>query len=160
MDALNAGDTFYTQNLGIPELRAAVASYVARLHRDTGVDNVAITNSGMSALMLVAQALVGHGDRVVAVTPLWPNLVEIPKILGAQVETIALRFTAHGWKLDLGQLLEAMSPGTSAVFINSPNNPTGWTIDRASQQAILEHCRLDGEHVRGCWVVDLVLRKE
>jgi aspartate/methionine/tyrosine aminotransferase len=118
------------------------------LHRDTGVDSVAITNSGMSALMLVAQALVGPGDRVVAVTPLWPNLVEIPKVLGAEVETIALRFTPHGWKLDLGQLLEALSPGTRALFINSPNNPTGWTIDRASQQAILDHCRR-----HGIWII-------
>src|SRR6185295_7271557 len=57
-DALHAGDTFYIQNLGIPELRDAVAGYFTRLHRDTRADDVAITNSGMSALMLVAQALV------------------------------------------------------------------------------------------------------
>jgi len=148
VDALNAGDTFYTQNLGIPELRETVASYVARLHRSTVADNVAITNSGMSALMLAAQALIGHGDRVVAVTPLWPNLVEIPKILGAQVETVALQFTPGGWRLDLDRLLEALTPGTRAVVINSPNNPTGWTIDRASQQAILEHCR-----GHGIWII-------
>ena len=83
----NAGETFYTHNLGIPELRDAIASYVTRLHRPTGVDDIAVTNSGMSALMLTTQALVGPGDRVVAVTPLWPNLVEIPKILGARRST-------------------------------------------------------------------------
>jgi aspartate/methionine/tyrosine aminotransferase len=148
VDALNAGDTFYTQNLGIPELRDAVAGYLTRLHRNTGADDVAITNSGMSALMLVAQALVGHGDRVVAVTPLWPNLVEIPKILGAEVETVALRFTPVGWVLDLDRLQRALTPDTRAVFINSPNNPTGWTIDRSSQQAILDHCRR-----HGIWIV-------
>ncbi len=141
VDALNAGDTFYTPNLGIPELREALAGYVTRLHRPTEVDDVAITNSGMSALMLTAQALIGHGDRVVAVTPLWPNLVEIPKILGAVVETVGLRFTPQGWVLDLDRLLGALTPGTTALLVNSPNNPTGWTIDRDSQRAILQHCR-------------------
>jgi len=148
IDALLAGDTFYTQNAGIPELREAVAGYVTRLHRHTDVGSIAITNSGMSALMLVTQALIGHGDRVVAVTPLWPNLVEIPKILGAEVETVALRFTPQGWVLDLDRLMAALSPETKALFINSPNNPTGWTIDRASQQALLERCRR-----YGIWII-------
>jgi aspartate/methionine/tyrosine aminotransferase len=102
----------------------------------------------MSALMLTAQALIGHRDRVVAVTPLWPNLVEIPKILGAEVETVGLRFTPQGWVLDLEQLLHALAPGTTAVVLNSPNNPTGWTIDRDGQRAILQHCR---KH--GIWII-------
>jgi aspartate/methionine/tyrosine aminotransferase len=144
VDALNAGDTFYTHNLGILELREAIAGYLTHLHRPTEVEEVAITNSGMSALILSAQALIGHADRVVAVTPLWPNLVEIPKILGARVDTVALRFTPQGWVLDLERLLQALTPDTRAVLINSPNNPTGWTIDRDSQRVILEHCRRYG----------------
>lgn len=148
VDALNNGDTFYTHNLGVMELREALAEYLSRLHRPTAVDEVAVTNSGMSALMLAAQALIGHADRVVAVTPLWPNLVEIPKILGATVETVALTFTHQGWLLDLDRLLSALTPDTRAVLINSPNNPTGWTIDRASQQRVLEHCRR-----HGIWII-------
>jgi aspartate/methionine/tyrosine aminotransferase len=148
VDALASGDTFYTQNLGIPALREAIAAYVTRLHRPTGVDAIAVTNSGMSALMVATQALVGPGDRVVEVTPLWPNLVEIPKILGAQVHCVALRFGAAGWQLDLDELLAALTPGTRAVYINSPNNPTGWTLDRDHQRAILAHCRR-----LGIWVV-------
>lgn len=148
IDSLQAGETFYSQNLGIPPLRAAIANYVSRLHRPTAPEHVAATNSGMSALMLVVQALVGHGDRVVAVTPLWPNLVEAPRILGAHVETVALRFTPQGWTLDLDRLLSALTPNTKALFVNSPNNPTGWTIDRASQRALLDHCRR-----HGIWVI-------
>jgi aspartate/methionine/tyrosine aminotransferase len=87
---------------------------------------------------------VGPGDRVVEVTPLWPNLVEIPKILGAQVHCVALRFAPQGWQLDLDELLAALTPGTRAVYINSPNNPTGWTLEREDQRAILEHCRRYG----------------
>jgi len=39
------------------------------------------------------------------------------------------------------ELLAALAPGTRAVYVNSPNNPTGWTLDRSDQRAILEHCR-------------------
>jgi aspartate/methionine/tyrosine aminotransferase len=98
--------------------------------------------------MIATQAVVGPGDRVVEVTPLWPNLVEIPKILGAGVAPVALRFSSRGWTLDLDELLAALTPATRAVYINSPNNPTGWTIDAPAQRAILEHCR---KH--GIWIV-------
>jgi aspartate/methionine/tyrosine aminotransferase len=142
--ALAAGETFYTQNLGIPELREALAAYVTRLHRETAPEAVAVTSSGVTALMLAAQALVGPGDHVVAVTPLWPNLVEIPRVLGAQVECVPLRFGPTGWSLDLDRLLVSLGPDTRAVFINSPNNPTGWTLDRETQRALLAHCRRHG----------------
>lgn len=142
--SLEAGDTFYTHNLGIPELRETIAAYLTRLRRPTSVDEVAVTNSGMSALMLITQALVGPGDRVVVVTPVWPNLQEIPRILGAEVVKVPLAFDERGWRLDLDRLIEALTPETRAVYINSPNNPTGWTIDRPALQKILEHCRRFG----------------
>jgi aspartate/methionine/tyrosine aminotransferase len=146
--ALSAGETFYTLNFGIPALRAALATYVSRLHHPVGVDQIAVTASGMSALMLTVEALMNTGDRVVCVTPLWPNLTEIPKILGAEVARVALRFDRGGWMLDVDRLLEALTPGTCAVMINSPNNPTGWTLRADEQRTILEHCRK-----RGIWVI-------
>ncbi len=60
--ALARGETFYTENFGIPELREAVAAYLTRLHRPTAAEEIAITASGMSALMLTAEALVDPGD--------------------------------------------------------------------------------------------------
>ena len=146
--SLARGETFYAQNFGIPELRETIAGYAGALHRPLADSDVAVTASGMSALMLAVEALVAPGDRVVVVTPLWPNLVEIPKILSAEVVCVPLRFGAAGWTLDLDRLLDALTPDTRAVMINSPNNPTGWTIDRASQQAVYDHCaRL------GIWIV-------
>ncbi|WP_028204810.1 pyridoxal phosphate-dependent aminotransferase [Paraburkholderia nodosa] len=147
-EALGRGDTFYTHNLGIAPLRESLARYVSELHGATSVDNVAVTSAGVNALMLAAQLVVGAGDRVVAVTPLWPNLVEIPKILGATVETVALSYGERGWTLDLDRLLAALTPGTRLLMINSPNNPTGWVMTRDQQRAVLEHCRR-----LGIWIV-------
>ncbi|QQC64962.1 pyridoxal phosphate-dependent aminotransferase [Paraburkholderia ginsengisoli] len=146
--ALAAGATFYTHNLGIAPLRAALATYVSDLHGATSPDHVAVTSAGVNALMLAAQLVVGAGDRVVAVTPLWPNLVEIPKILGAHVETVALGYGERGWQLDVAQLLTALTPDTKMLMINSPNNPTGWVMSRDDQRTVLAHCRR-----HGIWIV-------
>ncbi|WP_429342284.1 pyridoxal phosphate-dependent aminotransferase [Paraburkholderia sp. GAS42] len=146
--ALADGATFYTHNLGIAPLRAALASYVSALHGATSAGHVAVTSAGVNALMLAAQLVVGAGDRVVAVTPLWPNLVEIPKILGAHVDTVALDYGTQGWTLDLDRLLAALTPDTKLLMINSPNNPTGWVMTREQQRSVLEHCRR-----HGIWIV-------
>jgi aspartate/methionine/tyrosine aminotransferase len=146
--ALAAGATFYTHNLGIAPLRAALANYVSELHGATSPEHVAVTSAGVNALMLAAQLVVGAGDRVVAVTPLWPNLVEIPKILGAHVETVALGYGERGWQLDVEQLLAALTPDTKMLLINSPNNPTGWVMSRDDQRTVLAHCRR-----HGIWIV-------
>ena len=146
--SLARGETFYTHNFGIVELREAIAGYLTRLHRPIDAGSIAVTASGMSALMLSVEALVGADDHVVAVTPLWPNLVEIPKILGARVTCVPLDFTASGWMLDLNRLLDALEPTTRVLMINSPNNPTGWTLTREEQATILARCR---QH--GTWIV-------
>jgi aspartate/methionine/tyrosine aminotransferase len=143
--SIEAGEVFYTHNYGIQELRDALAGYLLALHGKTvGDGRLAITSAGVNALMLASQLLIDPGDRVVEVVPLWPNLQEIPKILGATVHTVALRFQPEGWKLDVDQLVQQLTPGTKALYINSPNNPTGWTITREEQRAILEHCRKHG----------------
>ncbi len=144
MDSIAAGETFYSHNLGIPEIREALATYLSGLHQAVSPEQVALTSAGVNALMLASQLLLDPGDRVVEVVPLWPNLQEIPRILGAQVETVPLRFSRQGWTLDLDRLLGALKPGTRGLYLNSPNNPTGWTIPKEDQRVVLEHCRRHG----------------
>jgi len=142
--SIEAGEVFYSHNLGLHSLREALAQYLSRLHRPTASAEIAVTSAGVNALMLVSQLLLDPGDRVVEVVPLWPNLQEIPRILGATVATVALEFSPAGWQLDLDRLLAELKPGTRALYLNSPNNPTGWTVSREQQSAILDHCRRHG----------------
>ena len=146
--SLAASETFYTHNLGIPALREALAAYLSRLHRVVDPERIAVTSAGVNALMLASQLLVDPGDRVVEVVPLWPNLQEIPAILSARVDVVPLEFSPGGWQLDLDRLLGALTPGTRAGYINSPNNPTGWTMTADAQRAVLAHCRR-----HGIWIV-------
>jgi aspartate/methionine/tyrosine aminotransferase len=143
-EALAAGETFYSSNFGIPSLREAIASYVSNLHRPVEPTRIAVTSSGVSALMIAAQTLFSPGDRVVIVTPVWPNLTEGPRILGAEVVRVPLTVSMGRWVLDVQKVIDAMTPGTRALVINSPNNPTGWVIDPQTQEALMHHCRRHG----------------
>ena len=143
--SLQAGETFYSHNLGLPALREAVAGYASKLHGVIGADRIAITSGGVNALIVAMQALIDAGDEVVAVTPVWPNLTAQPVILGARLRCVPLQPDEGGaWRLDMAQLLAAITPNTRLLVVNSPNNPTGWTLSRAEQQQILEHCRTTG----------------
>jgi aspartate/methionine/tyrosine aminotransferase len=146
--SLAEGETFYSHNLGLPELREAIARYTSSLHRPVEAARIAVTSSGVSALMLAMQALVGPGDEVVAVVPVWPNLTAQPAILGARVTRLTLRAERGAWRLDFDALRRAVTPETRVLLVNSPNNPTGWTFTRAEQEAVLAHCR-----TTGTWIV-------
>ena len=144
IDSLQRGETFYAHNLGLPELREAVASYTSRLHPAVDAGRIAITSGGVSALMLAVQAVVNAGDEVVAITPVWPNLTAQPAIMGAQVRCVPLVPVNGEWTLDLAAVRAAVTPATKLLIVNAPNNPTGWTMSSAEQQALLDHCRSTG----------------
>ena len=145
IESLQQGETFYAHNLGLPPLRSALAAYMGGLHGPMDESRIAVTSGGVNALMLAVQAVVDSGDRVVAVTPVWPNLTAQARIMGARLTGVALEPDATGaWQLDLQRLLDAITPDTRLLIINAPNNPTGWTLTREEQAAILEHCRRTG----------------
>lgn len=144
IESLQNGETFYAHNLGLAELREEVARYTGGLHGQLASNRIAITSGGVNALMLAVQALVDAGDEVVALTPVWPNLTAQPLIMGAQLKRVSLRPAGGAWTLDLQALLDAVTAKTRLLIVNAPNNPTGWTLTRAEQQAILAHCRKTG----------------
>lgn len=146
--SLQQGETFYAHNLGLPELREAIARYATALRcpgaAPIGADRIAVTSGGVNALMLAVQALVDAGDEVVAVTPVWPNLTAQPLIMGARLRCVSLKPVAGQWQLDMAELLAAITPATKLLIVNAPNNPTGWTLSRAEQETLLAHCRSTG----------------
>ena len=151
--SLQAGETFYAHNLGLVELREAIAGYTEGLHPGRGaahwMPRLAVTSGGVNGLMLACQALIDAGDEVVAVTPVWPNLVAQPRIMGARVVCVPLKVVQEGeragaWVLDMPALLVAITSKTKLLIVNAPNNPTGWSLSREQQAAILAHCRQTG----------------
>jgi aspartate aminotransferase len=147
--AMRQGETKYTHSRGIPELRDTLARYMSGLY-GSAVDSerITVSASGMNAIMLAMQALVGPGDNVVFTTPLWPNCLRTAMIMGAEPRGVTLEHGPGGWRVDLDRLIGAFDARTRAVFLNSPGNPTGWVMPGEQQQALLQECRK-----RGIWII-------
>jgi len=147
--SLAAGETFYTANRGIPDLRAALARYNARLYGGpANPDRFFVVGGGMQAIQLCLQATVGEGDEVLVPSPAWPNFEGAIRIQGARVVGVPMTLAPNGWTLPLDTLFAAAGPRTRAIVINSPSNPTGWTASRDELRAILAFAR-----TRGLWII-------
>jgi aspartate/methionine/tyrosine aminotransferase len=147
--SLAAGETFYTANRGIPELRQALARYTSRVYGQTfSAEEFFVVGGGMQAIQLATQAIAGPGDEIVVPTPAWPNFAGAAECQGAKAVPAPMALTAEGWTLPLDKLFAACGPRARAIVVNSPSNPTGWIASRAELEAILEFARR-----RGLWII-------
>lgn len=147
--SLAAGETFYTWQRGIPELREALAAYHRRLYGQAfSPESFFVTGSGMQAIKLAIDAITSPGDEVLYLSPAWPNFAAAMGISGAVPVPVGLDNEEGAWALDVGRIEKAIGPRTRGIFVNTPSNPTGWTADTAELAAIVELAR---KH--GLWIV-------
>ena len=142
MQALAAGETFYTWQRGIPELRQALSDYY---FRHFGIrlpaEHFYVTGSGMQAIQIAVQAITSPGDEFVYLTPAWPNIGAALEIAGARSVGVELQFEGGTWAVDLNRIEMAITPKTRGLFINTPSNPTGWTATKKDLADILTLAR-------------------
>ncbi|MCR5858363.1 pyridoxal phosphate-dependent aminotransferase [Mesorhizobium sp. J428] len=149
MEALAAGETFYTWQRGIPELREALARYHRRhFGRDFAAEEFIVTGSGMQSIQLAIDAIAGAGDEIVYLSPAWPNLAAAAGVAGARPVPVHLDWSDNGWTCDIDKVAAAITPRTRALFVNTPSNPTGWTADIETLKALLSLAR-----EKGIWIV-------
>ncbi|CAI9411633.1 Aspartate aminotransferase [Pleomorphomonas sp. T1.2MG-36] len=151
--SLLAGETFYTHQAGLPELREALCRYHDRIYgpfggRPADVSRFIVTASGMHAIQMAATLVAGAGDEVIVPTPAWPNAPAAAALCGAAVREVPMRFGSAGWDLDPDDLEAAITARTRAIFVNSPGNPTGWVANRDRLASILDIARR-----HGLWIV-------
>jgi aspartate/methionine/tyrosine aminotransferase len=122
----------YGDHLGAERLRALIAG-----DGDTITpDHVLVTAGAASALFIVATALLGPGSHAVVCAPNYATNLETPRAIGADVETVELRFE-DGWHLDVERLASRIRPETQLVSVTYPHNPTGAMITRAELGALV-----------------------
>ena len=161
--SLAAGETFYTWQRGIPELRAAIAAYVGRLYgRSLDIERFSVTMGGMHATQIAARLVSGPGDEVIVPTPAWPNFAAALGVAGATVVEAPMSLTGSGWVLDPGRIERAITAKTRAIVVNSPANPTGWTATLDELRSILDLARKHGiwiiaDEIYGQFVYDATL---
>ena len=146
--ALDANFTKYTPSAGVLELRDAVAQ---RYRLDYGVEikpeEVIITAGAKQALYNTAMVLFEAGDEVITHAPYWPTIVDQIKIADA-TPVIVHTHMEDGFKIHADAIIDAITPKTRAIVINSPCNPTGALISEADMIAIA-----DAAAARGIWIV-------
>jgi aspartate/methionine/tyrosine aminotransferase len=149
--SLTAGQTFYGPILGRHELRQAIVDYYRDTHAiDLTLERVSVTASGTSAIHLSLISTIEKGDDVVAVFPIWKNLLGAIKLQQASVNGVDLRLNDAGtaWHLDLDDLFAAVTPRTRAIVLNSPSNPTGWVMPLDDMRRVMDFARQ-----RGIWII-------
>lgn len=147
--SLKRGDTFYTWQRGIPELRAALAAYhVRHFGRAFVPEDFFVTGSGMQAIRITIEALTAPGDEIVYLSPAWPNFPAGLALSGGRSVPVTLDYGENGWQLDIERVADAITDRTRAIFVNTPSNPTGWTAGRDELAALLALARK-----KGIWIV-------
>ena len=148
-ESMIEGDTFYTDQNGITELREELIEYNKRTFDiRLNQDRVTVTNSGMMAITTVMQALLNPGDEVVVIGPVWPNIYSAISINRGIATHASITLQDNAWILDLKDVFAAISASTKAIFLNSPGNPTGWIMPEEDQKELLNFCR-----EKGIWIV-------
>ncbi|WP_068093434.1 aminotransferase [Novosphingobium rosa] len=125
----------YPPMRGLAELRAAVCTYYAQT-QGLSLDpaEVIVTSGATEALAATILALVEPGDEVICVQPLYDAYVPLIERAGGIPVFVDLKPPA--WDLDIGALAEAITPRTAMILLNTPNNPTGTMLPRATLEAI------------------------
>jgi aspartate/methionine/tyrosine aminotransferase len=147
IQALEDGRTFYTNARGILPLREAIRDFHRRtVGAEIGLERITVPGGAMLAVVTALQMVCEAGDNVVIVSPIWPNIFQASRVVGAEPRLVRLDedWTAGRWHLDLDKLFDACDDRTKAMFLASPGNPTGWTLGCAEQKSILEFCRARG----------------
>ena len=140
--SLAAGETFYTLQRGIPELRQAIAEYMSRLYgKPLSSERFFVTIGGMQAIQIAMRIASGPEDEVIVPTPAWPNFLGALTVSGARPVLLPMRFEKGRWLLDLDRLAGAITSRTRVIVINSPANPTGWTATGPELEAVLDLAR-------------------
>lgn len=149
-EAMGQGKTHYGPVLGQPALRDEISTYYKDIFDvDITSNRIFITGSGTTAMHLALTSILDKDDEVVAITPIWKNLLGAVSLAQAHVHQVPLDFDENdGWSLDLEALFAACTPKTKAILVVTPSNPTGWTMSKREMEQIVDFAR---EH--DIWIV-------
>ncbi len=136
--ALAAGYTHYGPAAGLPEFRKLIAD-TWRARRGIACDaaNVVVTPGAKPVLFFAMLAVLEPGDEVLIPSPAFPTYASVAEFLGARVVPVPL-VAERGFDVDLAAFRQRITPRSRMLVLNSPHNPTGSVLPRATLQALAE----------------------
>jgi aspartate/methionine/tyrosine aminotransferase len=147
--SLQAGETFYTWQRGLPELRQALAAYHERFWPGPfSPERFFVTGGGMQAIQTALQLLLEPGDEVIMPSPGWPNFPGPMRMMGVRPVFVPMQYQDRTWSLDLDRMADAITGKTKAICLISPSNPIGWVASQDDLIAIRDMARK-----AGVWII-------
>lgn len=138
--SLRSGHTHYSEVRGNLGLRQAIARHHGQCSgRAVDANEVVVLPGAQCAVFSVAQCLLQAGDEVLVAEPMYVTYEAVFGATGATVVPVPLR-PEHGFALQPADLAARIGPRTRAVMLNSPHNPTGASLSRATWQAVAQLC--------------------
>ena len=138
INTIEQGNTFYTANAGLIELRQEISAYLKRRFTiEYPAENIIVTLGGSEALDLACRAVLNPGDEVIIPSPAYVAYKPCTVMAGAVPVEIEL-LKENDFKLTLQQLKAAISPKTKAIILNYPSNPTGGIMKEADFEPLVE----------------------
>jgi aminotransferase len=136
IESLEKGQTYYTSNSGLNELRSEISAYLKRrFELEYQPSEVLVTVGGSEAIDVAIRALINPGDEVILPTPSFVCYEPIARMSGATVVTIETK-AENGFKLTPEELRAAITPKTKLLILPFPNNPTGAILEKAELEAL------------------------
>jgi len=160
VDALNAGQTGYTMDAGLPELLVALRDYYGkRYNRKLTRDNILVTSGATEAMYLAISATSAPGRQFIVTDPSFLLYAPLIRMTGGEVKFVPTR-AENNHQLDPDDVIRAMGSRTFALILNNPNNPTGAVYPRSTVETILEECAYRGIQVYADEVYDHLIFDE
>ncbi len=131
IEALKRGETHYTSNSGLMELRRAIAEHLDRLYGQTynPASEILITVGVSEALYLACAATLDPGDEVIIPEPCFVSYA--PEVIFAGGVPVMVPTSAENeWQVTAEAIEAAVTPRTKALLLGYPNNPTGAVMTR------------------------------
>ncbi len=135
--SLDKGETHYSPNAGIPELRSAIARKYEKYNAGYTMNNVVVTVGSMEGLMLSMMLLLNPGDEILVPDPCFPNYYGQACLVGAGVVPVPT-YEEYDYRIQVADIEKAVTPRTRALLLNSPCNPTGAVLTKDDIFAIAE----------------------
>ena len=137
--SLRRGETHYTSNSGIVELRQALCDHLLRHYalRYSPADEIIITVGVSEALYLALVAVLDAGDEVIVPQPCFVAYGPEVTLAGGVPVYLATR-VEDSFQVTAEDIERAITPRTKAVLIGYPNNPTGAVMSRAALEQVAD----------------------
>src|SRR6266403_1015202 len=139
--AVAAGRDRYCSTRGVPALREAIAEYLKRTRRvHATAEQVLVAPGCKMALSLAMMALLEPGDEVLYPDPGFPIYPSFTRGLGATAVPFGLE-EKNKFQPDVEEIARKITPRTTMLIFNSPNNPTGTVFSDAVLEILAELAR-------------------